>query len=117
MQWWIIVIITLIVVLISIYIVIKLIFNGISRLFDDAVIALVYQMDPNEFEKAKPVIEEKYKGRTIIYQRILNEQAFKELYSSLLSNKKKCEKCTYIPLGNVKFLTENLPMDFFDLSK
>lgn len=104
-------------ILIILLVVIFIIYQYLLYVNMDKLYVLVYSMDPKELQQSKKLIQEQYKKYNIEYRVFENEREFNNGYSDLIILKKKCIKCKFIPLGDVKFLVSMLPLDYFDLSK
>lgn len=78
---------------------------------------IVYSMNPEELEQSKKFIRQQYPGLLINYKVYSNQEEFTADYGNLLILRKKCLTCKFIPLGDVKYLTNNLPLDYWDGNK
>lgn len=91
---------------------------AISIYISPALHVIVYSPDKKTLKMDMHDIKKQYPGHSIYYHIFDNTQEFTENYGNLLLIRKKCnEGCRIIPHGNIKYLTENLPLDYFDLQK
>ncbi len=93
--------------------IVALILYMVYESLKETLIVIVYSLDKTDLDESKKALSEQYPNHTITYKVYKNEEEFMEDYSKLLVLKKKCIGCKFIPLGNVKFLTEKLPLDYW----